>query len=190
MWQGHHYAKQLRQPAHQVMIEFEPALEEAHAVKCDLATEVLRSSGSLRLRVTGLSMLPTVWPGDTLIIQRTSADAVSAGEIVLYGRDRRFFVHRVVKAALDGDSTLVTRGDAMPQADFPVSAQDLLGKVAFIVRDGRLVEPGRNLNIRQKAIAALAQKSEIAARVVVGVHGKLQAASRQNSRKRAVPCQS
>ena len=35
-------------------------------LNASLASEVLRSSGSLHLRVTGWSMLPTVWPGDTL----------------------------------------------------------------------------------------------------------------------------
>ncbi len=73
-----------------------PSLGNANALKCELAGEVLRSSGTLRLRVTGWSMLPTVMPGDTLVIEHVSSDAVSEGDIVLFVRDRRFFVHRVV----------------------------------------------------------------------------------------------
>jgi len=37
---------------------------------CELAAEVLRSSGRLRLRATGTSMLPAVWPGDVLSVCR------------------------------------------------------------------------------------------------------------------------
>jgi signal peptidase I len=166
-----------------------PAIE-AHATKCDLAAEVLRSSGRLRLQVTGSSMLPSVWPGDMLIIDRLDTGDVSKGEIVLFGRDRRLFVHRVVKAAANGESTILTRGDAMPQPDLPVSTQSLLGKVSFIVRDGKLIEPGRNLSLTQKAVATMAGKSGIAARLIIGVRGKLQASSRRNASDRVVPCQS
>src|ERR1700758_403813 len=77
---------------------------DAHALKCELAGEVLRSSGKLRLRVTGCSMLPAVWPGDTLFVERTTRESVEEGDIVLYERDRRFFVHRVVrKTRADAD---------------------------------------------------------------------------------------
>ena len=43
------------------------AFDESHAIKCELASEVLNRSGSLRLKVMGWSMLPAVWPGDTLV---------------------------------------------------------------------------------------------------------------------------
>jgi signal peptidase I len=163
--------------------------EETHAIKCDLAAEVLRSAGSLRLQVMGLSMLPSIWPGDMLVIERVSADAVAEGEIVLFGRNQRLFVHRVVKAAEDG-STFLTRGDAMPQPDPPVPSGALLGKVSFVVRNGRLMQPSRSLDFPKKAIAALMRNSEVAARVAVGINGRLQAGGRQSSCDRTVPCQS
>ena len=49
--------------------------DQGHALKCELAAESLRLSGRLRLRVTGWSMLPTICPGDTLIIERADARA-------------------------------------------------------------------------------------------------------------------
>jgi hypothetical protein len=33
---------------------------------CELAAEVIRSFGRVRLRATGTSMLPAIWPGDVL----------------------------------------------------------------------------------------------------------------------------
>jgi signal peptidase I len=147
-------------------------LDEAHALKCALAGEVLRSSGTLRLQVMGWSMLPTVWPGDTLVIESASSNSVCEGDIVLFGRDRRLFAHRVVtKPSQPGDSRVVTRGDAMPAADSPLAEDELLGKVSVIVRNGRCIAPSRSLRFSERAVAALIRRSEIAARVVVGAHG-------------------
>lgn len=160
------------------------AWDEAHAVKCGLAAEVLRSSGSLRLRVMGWSMLPTVWPGDTLVVDSMRSSAVSVGDVVLFSRDRRLFVHRVV--AKDGahDSKFLTRGDAMPHADAPVSDHELLGKVSCILRNGRRIEPSKTLRLGERAVAALVRRSEVAARVVVGVHGLRQASQLNTAQNR------
>ena len=157
------------------------AFDDAHAVKCDLAGEVLRSSGRLRLRVMGWSMLPTVWPGDMLVVDRVKSEAVCEGDIVLFDRDRRLFAHRVVKNNVRGDAKILTRGDAMPAPDPPVDETQLLGKVSCIVRDGRCIEPRRNLRFSERAVAALVRGSDTAARVVVGIHGMRQTSQLQSS---------
>jgi len=36
-------------------------------LKCDLAADVIRRFGALRLRVNGFSMLPSIWPGDIAV---------------------------------------------------------------------------------------------------------------------------
>jgi hypothetical protein len=66
-------------------------------VGCELAAEVLRSFGKLRLRANGSSMLPAVWPGDILYIQGQDAPAALPGDIVLFGREGRLVAHRVVE---------------------------------------------------------------------------------------------
>ncbi len=147
------------------------SLNAAHALKCELAGEVLRLSGSLRLKVTGWSMLPTIWPGDTLVIERVGSDKICVGDIVLFNREHRIFAHRVTGKSPAGDRTMLTRGDAMPQSDPPVSNQDLLGRVSLIMRDGKQMKPARALRLRERAVAAVFQRSPIAARVIVGVHG-------------------
>jgi len=150
--------------------------DDTHALKCELACEVLRSSGTLRLKVMGWSMLPSVWPGDTLVVESADSSAVSKGDIVLFGRDRRLFAHRVVaKHARPGDSHLVTRGDAMSAPDSPLAEDEVLGKVSLILRDGTCIAPRRRLRFSERAVAALVRGSETAARVLVGVHGMRQA---------------
>ena len=140
------------------------------ALKCELAADVLRTSGTLTLGVTGWSMLPTVWPGDRVMIQRADSKEVFEGDIVLTRREKRFCVHRVLKKGWPGQS-LVTRGDAMPAPDPPVLEGDVLGKIAVILRSGRCIQPSRKLRLSERAVAALVRRSRFAARVVVGVHG-------------------
>lgn len=144
---------------------------ELHALKCELAGEVLRSSGRLRLRVTGWSMLPAIFPGDTLVIEPANGESIGKGDIVMFHRDRRLFVHRVLgKSGSDRDAQIVTQGDGMPNPDPPVSGSQLLGKVAFVVRDGRCQRLAKSPGLSMRAVSAVVRRSSSAARVVVGVH--------------------
>jgi hypothetical protein len=145
---------------------------DVHALQCELAAETLRSSGTLRLAVNGWSMLPTVWPGDTLIVEQAESNAVCAGDIVLFIRDRRLFAHRVVGKSSPGRS-IRTRGDAMRQMDAPVSTRELLGRVVSIERKGKCIESSRELNAASRSMAALAGRSRTAARVAVAMHEAL-----------------
>jgi signal peptidase I len=107
--------------------------------KHSLAAEVLRKSGHLRLAAMGQSMLPTLWPGDLLTVRRVQFDEVAVGDVVLFAREDRFFIHRVLgKHDSAGGSTgpsLVTRGDSMRAADAPVSPEELLGRVVSASRN-------------------------------------------------------
>lgn len=106
--------------------------------KHSLAAEVLRSTGWVRLAALGNSMLPALWPGDFVTIQAASLDQIQTGDVVLFARDRRFFIHRALrKVQLRSETRLLTRGDAMPKADAPVAAEELLGKVVFVERGSR-----------------------------------------------------
>jgi len=155
-----------------VMMQAEDAFRaELHALKCELAGDVLRSAGRLRLRVTGWSMLPTILPGDTLMIEHASGEHVVKGDIVLFDRDRRLFVHRVSgKSGSTGDLQIVTQGDGMARPDPPISGSQVLGKVSFVGRNGRLVQPANSLGFSSRVVAALAQRSSSAARAIVGIY--------------------
>ena len=98
-------------------------------IKQNLAAEVLRSTGRVQLAAFGYSMLPNLWPGDHLTIEARPFEQIEVGEIVLFARHDRLFLHRVVR--IDKDH-LITRGDAMPLMDPPVSARELMGTVTRI----------------------------------------------------------
>jgi signal peptidase I len=139
------------------------------ALKCELAGEMLCSSGSLRLRVDGWSMLPVIWPGDTLVIDRVSARAVTEGDIVMFSRGQRLVAHRITKKC--SPTMVQTQGDALPRPDSPVFGRDLWGKVSFIVRNGKLIEPSRRRSFSQRTASAVFRHSKVAAHVVAVVHG-------------------
>jgi len=119
------------------------------ALGCELAAEVLRSSGRLRLRATGASMLPAVWPGDILSVRSHEAVEALPGDIVLFGRQGRLVAHRVVERTLCQDRIQwVTRGDSVEGNDAPVSSQELLGRVTAIERGSGRLTPHQSLASR------------------------------------------
>jgi hypothetical protein len=102
--------------------------------KRELTAEVIRSFGEARLKVTGTSMLPSVLPGDVLIIRRRSGAELRVGQIILCYRDQAFIAHRLVAKL---DDAFITRGDSLPYHDPPFRDVDILGEVTSILRDGR-----------------------------------------------------
>jgi len=158
----------------------EVVLDNLNGTKCELAGEVLRSFGSLRLRVTGWSMLPTIWPGDTLVIEPLNTDLASEGDIVLFSSGNRFVAHRVVRKSGAPEGAVVqTQGDALARTDCPLSGNALLGRVSFIVRNGKWVSPSKTMRFSERTAANLFRCSEIVARVVAGVHGLRRASQNQ-----------
>ena len=169
-------------------MKFQPKSGGAEAVKCELAAECLRASELLRLGVRGWSMVPTIWPDDVLMIEKITPAGVSQGDLVLFGDEGRFFVHRVVNANRFA-CAIQTRGDAMPRPDSPMDTDDLLGRVTFIVRGGRMLEPNANPGWASRAFAFLFQRSAVAARVIARAHS-IYKNRRISSSDRAIPCQS
>jgi signal peptidase I len=157
-----------------------------NALKCEVAAEILRCFGSLRLQVTGHSMLPSVWPGDVLLIERCDLGQISRGEIVLYAREGRLFAHRVICAAPDREKPrFITQGDALPTQDFPITAEELVGRVSQIVRPGKCGAPASTVTFKNKIVALAARHSTVFARLLVHLY-----VTRGNLRNRETLCQS
>jgi hypothetical protein len=124
--------------------------DASRQLACGLAEEVVRTHGELRLRVFGTSMAPAILPGDVVSIRRASLTDISPDEIVLFSREGRFFVHRVVDRRVGAagnkqdEPCLITRGDCLRHDDPPVSSPELLGRVVGIERGNRKVKlPGK-----------------------------------------------
>jgi hypothetical protein len=82
-------------------------------------------------------MLPALWSGDSVSVQRANLGDVRPGEVVVYARNRQFVAHRYVRRMLGVDDVMmVTRGDACLEDDMPVSPEEFLGVVACVARVG------------------------------------------------------
>jgi len=122
-----------------------PNQDELSRAKCSLAAEVVRKHGRLRLRVTGLSMLPAVWPGDIVTVARQEPAHVLPGELVLVEHEGGLRLHRLVARQRSPEiDHLVTRGDSLSADDPPVRPEQVLGVVTSIQRGGRALAPQRS----------------------------------------------
>ena len=130
-----------------------------------LVEEVVRSFGKVRLRALGTSMAPSVLHGDLISIQRTELSEISVGEIVLFSRGERLFVHRVVsRAEAQGTHCLITRGDRLGHDDPPVTGAELLGRVTSIERGHRRFEPANAVKGWNRFIVRVLRASDLATR--------------------------
>jgi len=116
-------------------------------------------------------MLPTIWPGDTLLVEQVEFSPVAEGEIILFRRERRLFAHRIVRS---GRFDILTRGDSMAAPDLPVDRDEVLGRIVSIIRNGKRFQPRTSLRVHERVVAGVVQHSDLAARVLVGTRGLLQ----------------
>lgn len=151
-----------------------PYHRQEQSLKCEVAAETLRSFGSLRLRVTGHSMLPSIWPGDILVAERRSFARIVPDDIVLYFREGRLFAHRVLRT-IDGSGSacLITQGDALPNKDAPVSSAELLGCVSEIIRNRRRIRPPATPTVATRYTAYLLRYCKSLSRLLVHLHTNL-----------------
>jgi signal peptidase I len=105
-------------------------------------TAVLAAGRLARLPAVGNSMLPTIRPGDTLVVGRTDAEPVAVGEVIVWLADERLIAHRVVRLwEQAGESYFQTRGDARRQTDPVAPRARILGRVVAVERPERQPTP-------------------------------------------------
>ncbi|MEM2472860.1 MAG: signal peptidase I [Sulfolobales archaeon] len=84
--------------------------------------------------VVGYSMVPTIYPGDLLIISRAEP---RVGDVVIWCSSALFcVVHRIIE--ING-SSVVTKGDANLVPDEPISAQAIKGKAIAVIPFGSFI---------------------------------------------------
>jgi signal peptidase I len=103
--------------------------------------------------VYGSSMLPTIEPGDVILLDRRAEPI--PGTVVTYIDDTRWITHRVVGVAPDG--SLVLRGDANGWDDPPVALDRAVGVSRVVVPAiGMPVLWARNGDVLPFALSAIA----------------------------------
>jgi len=105
-----------------------------------LATEMLRSFGEVRSVVRGASMVPTLFPGDVLVVHPENAQTARQGDVIVFFRYGLFCAHRLMNKTHEGDSTLlIARGDALSRNDPPFEENEVLGRVTAVIRRGKRI---------------------------------------------------
>src|SRR5437879_5772439 len=114
------------------------AVGEQRGSDVQLIADALRIRGRVLLRTHGSSMLPWMRPGDISRVRRTSVEDVRCGDLVLFRRHNRLFVHRIVDERVRlGVRQVSAKGDAHPDSDGWLEMDELLGRVVVIYRRGR-----------------------------------------------------
>jgi hypothetical protein len=146
-------------------------LQSKHAARLDLAAEVLHRYGEVRFVAQGSSMIPSIYPGDLLTIRSESIADAHCGEVVLFLLGGRFFVHRVMRKWPErGRVVFATRGDALNHQDPSVDGTQLLGRVTSIVRHGKPVKFGTQLNPWIKLLRWGVRHSKTFTRTLLAAH--------------------
>jgi signal peptidase I len=126
----------------------------------DLSTALLTDGYHVRFRAPGRSMSPTIRDGEAVVVAPVKASEVRRGDIVLYRCERKLIAHRVV-CVEKGSSrvrSFILRGDASVTADAAVAAEQILGRVVLVERDGRMISLlGRRAHVRRMFRRSAAQ---------------------------------
>ena len=143
------------------------------ALGCELVADLANCFGEVRLKVTGASMLPCIWPGDVVVARRVKPADLRSGHIVLCRRQGELVAHRVTSAHRD---LLITRGDILPQHDPLVGASDIVGRVVCILRNGRRMDPEQSY--LQRTVSSILRRSDFCTRMMLRVGRRLRVPQR------------
>ena len=108
----------------------------------DLSTQLLQHGYRVSFRAPGHSMHPTINDRETVTVEPVPSSHVKTGDIVLYRSEGGVVAHRVIRIERNNDTTFfILRGDALGCPDEPVAAQQVLGKVVSVERNGSSINP-------------------------------------------------
>src|ERR1051325_8211071 len=100
----------------------------------EIRSELLREGLSVRFRVGGRSMYPTIRNGELITVEPCAASEIRCGDIVFYRLRDGVLAHRVIRieSEASGAWRFTTRGDSYRSSDAPVKAGDILGRVIAV----------------------------------------------------------
>jgi signal peptidase I len=118
-------------------------------------------------------MLPTVWSGDVLLVERVNPNYIQVGDIAVVGREGGLCAHRVVGLPNGStDQVWITQGDAISKPDRPVIESELLGRVTGVIRFGKHRRVPSGLNVMERLLAQVVRRSIFATRVLIYMTSK------------------
>lgn len=95
-----------------------------------LNKDYINFCGYTVFRVITGSMSDTIKPQDIVIVKITKD--VGIDDIITYKNNNDFITHRVIEK---NEKQIVTKGDANTSQDEPITTNDIIGKVVYIVNN-------------------------------------------------------
>jgi hypothetical protein len=114
-------------------------------------------------------MVPTIWPGDELVIQ-SAAGRLRRGQVVAWQDNQRIFIHRVVETPGD-EGTILTRGDRLNASDPLFLPEQLIGVVTHVIRDHVAMLIAPKLSIRARFLRLISRVSDWPAFLLIRLRG-------------------
>ena len=109
-------------------------------IELTLIKESLEKIKMVRFRALGSSMFPFIKNGDIITVKYINSKDIVIGDILLYQRDEKFFVHRLIdKRRNNNNIYYITKGDNLPNSDLPIEISSIKGKVVEIQNDKRRI---------------------------------------------------
>lgn len=146
----------------------------AESIKVELCRSELVAGARLRLHVRGTSMIPALWPGESVRVESSNFEELRLGDVIVIARDRQLIAHRIVNLREGADGlAVITRGDARLHNDLPVLPAELIGvaRAAFRFRAERAI--GCRPSMAARALSWLVRRSDFARSLLGGVHYRL-----------------
>lgn len=96
-----------------------------------LIVDILNGGSTLRVKITGKSMVPFLYGGEIALIKKVPCSHMHRGDLILFKSFRNALtLHRIIhKKGSNGETIFLTKGDAMRAFDEGVQYQNVLGKV-------------------------------------------------------------
>ena len=110
----------------------ETELDPAFQAKIgQLSAELLAAGRALTVRVRGSSMFPWLHPGDLVRVEPVDPANLHPGDVILFQAGDMAITHRLLRWK---EGYLITKGDAAPYQDTPLSPAEVLGRVTEVRR--------------------------------------------------------
>ncbi len=110
-----------------------------------VSTDLLRRGTPVSFTATGLSMRPFINDGEIITVAPVKIRSIRTGDILLYRDNKTVIAHIVVSINKNRtpEPLFILRGDLGTSADEEVTAEQILGKVVGITRDGKTIRCNR-----------------------------------------------
>ena len=117
-------------------------------------------------------MVPTIWPGDVVEVEKICGH-VAEGDVIFTARRDAFCMHRVVRIEEDADGLRVTtRGDAMACDDPEISLGEILGKVSRVHHHGEVIRLDPRPSALQSCIARIFSSCSVVRRLLLRLNDR------------------